>query len=114
MKANRVLFALGVAGLMLGTAGAVLADHDRVLELREAGEIGPLSAFVDKARAIAPGRLLDAHLERDDTGRLVYEVELHGEDGHFHEVFFDARTGEFLDHCSGTEETCHAHPGGGG
>ena len=110
MKANRFLFALGVAGLMLGTAGAVLADHDRAYELRQRGEILPLATFIERANRIRPGELVEAHLEKED-GRLLYEIGIYGDDNRYHELYFDARTGELVED---TEETEHAHPAGGG
>ncbi|HSG05745.1 MAG TPA: PepSY domain-containing protein [Nitrospiria bacterium] len=71
-------------------------DHDRVKALKEAGEIVPLEAIIEKARANRPGRVLEAELETEH-GRLLYELEFLDDQGVVWELEYDARTGELLE-----------------
>ena len=79
--------------LSTGTA----SDHGKALELREAGEILPLEVIINKAKAVQAGQMLEAELEKED-GRLVYEIELLGDDNQYYELYLDAKTGELLKH----------------
>lgn len=99
MKHKTAILLSLTAGLWLAlqlSTGAA-SDHGKALELREAGEILPLEVIIDKARAAQAGQMLEAELEREH-GRLVYEIELLGEDGNYYELYLDARTGELLKH----------------
>jgi hypothetical protein len=95
--------ALGFVGLVL-VSGAVLFtgvplatasdDHERARMLRDAGEIVPLSAILQRPE-LGDARVLEADLERED-GRMVYELEVLDPDGRVREWYFDAATGEPL------------------
>lgn len=84
------VFLLTITGLV-STQG--FADHDRARALRESGEIQPLEQIIRRAKEMHPGRVLEVELH-DDSGRLIYEIELVGERGVVRELYFDARTGE--------------------
>lgn len=49
------------------------------------------------ARAEVPGTVRNAHLE-DEDGRVVWDVEIDGDDGSRHEVQVDAETGDIAEH----------------
>ena len=89
---------LGLAAALLCGAAAVGADeaeHDRVRDLVESGQIRPLEEVVEGVTDRYPGRLLEVELERED-GRLVYEIGLVTEGGEYIEVLVDAESGEVL------------------
>jgi len=104
-----ILLCLG-AVLLVPAGVPALADHYRVYELRQSGEILPLEVILERAKRIQPGELLEAELEEED-GQLVYEVEMYGADKRYHELYFDARTGDLL---KNEREGDDAHPAGGG
>jgi len=85
---------LGLSGL----AGFSLADDDysreQARQMVEQGTIKPL----DELLQIRPidGKLLDTELERED-GVLVYELKWLDADGHRHETYIDANSGEWLE-----------------
>lgn len=87
-----------IAGLVLilacGVAGAD-DDHLKARRLHEAGDILAMEQILKQARQRHPGRILEVELE-EIGGRLVYEIELVDSKGEVRELFFDARTGEFL------------------
>ncbi|MEN8174417.1 MAG: PepSY domain-containing protein [Pseudomonadota bacterium] len=89
-----VLLALGAAVTLMGevtTAGAS-DDHDVARELRDSGDILPLSDLLART-GLAGQRVIEAELEREN-GRLVYELELLDQDGRIRERYFDAVTGK--------------------
>ena len=69
-------------------------DHDKVRNLRNQGEIIPLSDLIDKS-GLTGVKILEAELEKEH-GKLVYELEFLDADGHVYEQYFDAITGEPL------------------
>ena len=69
-------------------------DHDIARQLRDTGEIMPLSELLMQPE-LANQRVLEAELEREH-GRLVYELELLDTDGRVRERYFDATTGQPL------------------
>lgn len=73
--------------------GALADDHRRARELAASGEILPLDAVVQRARAERPGELIEAELEREQ-GRYIYEIEMVDAQGRVWERRYDARTGE--------------------
>ncbi len=77
------------------TVNADREDFYRLHQLRLEGKILPLFEFIKRAQAIHSGELLEAELELKQ-GRYVYEIEIAGNDGRFHELNFDAATGEIL------------------
>ena len=70
-------------------------DHREARRLVEQGELLPLSELL--ARHLDPrhDRLLDLETERDD-GRLIYEMEILGQNGRVREIEVDAATGALL------------------
>ena len=98
----------GVSWLFVALIGAAAAtlfsgvwpvgasdDHDRVRELRDGGDIVPLSELLRRPE-IHGLRVLEAELE-DEDGRLVYELQLLDEAGRIHERYFDAASGQPLE-----------------
>ena len=63
--------------------------------LSDSGAILSLSDVLERARALRPGRVLEAELE-DEDGRYIYEVEMLDEEGRVWELYSDARSGELL------------------
>lgn len=70
-------------------------DHERARRLMARGEILPLSAILQSAAQIQPGRVIEVDLDRDD-GIWVYELEVLDERGRAWELEFDARTGRLI------------------
>ena len=69
-------------------------DHDEARELRDSGEVMPLSGLL--ARPELDGlRVLEADLERK-RGRMVYELELLDAAGRVDKRYYDAISGEPL------------------
>jgi len=87
-----------LAGLMvLMPLQPVLADDDYVeaRRLLRSGEILPLEDILKNVRQVFPGNVLEVELEKKNQ-RVIYEMEILGEDGVIREVYIDARTGELL------------------
>lgn len=90
------------AGILIGslavsaTAGRVMADdHDAARHLREMGDIVPLETILAAIHIDHPGQVIEVELERKD-GRHVYEIEVLRPDGSVLELYYDARTGNYL------------------
>ncbi|MBV1789089.1 PepSY domain-containing protein [Marinobacterium sp. D7] len=64
-------------------------------ELVKQGEMLSLDDLLAQHGERLAGHLLDVELEREH-GRLVYEIEVLGEDGQVREFEIDARSGELL------------------
>ena len=78
--------------------GQVFADddHERARRLHESGVIVPLEKVVEKVRATYPdSKVLEAELKDKKQG-LTYEIEIVDQTGVVRELYFNARTGEFL------------------
>jgi len=71
-------------------------DHERVKELKEAGEVMALEAILAKAQAQHPGRVIGTELEHEG-GRYVYEVELVDPQGVVWELRFDGKSGALIE-----------------
>ena len=70
-------------------------DHDRkdrVYEMRQKGEVRPLTEILAKLRSEYPGKVLEMEFE-DDDGAAVYEFYILQSGGRVLEVKYDARTG---------------------
>lgn len=67
-------------------------------QLLASGTILPLQHFIDQARALRPGKLIEAdlHPKVEDHG-YVYEIHMVDPRGRVWEVEFDAITGELLE-----------------
>lgn len=83
----------------LFTSSWVLAsrelDQEEILELVKQGKIKPLTHLLEQNRARLKGHLLDVEVEHEH-GRLVYEIEMLGEDGVVREFYLDPVTGRIL------------------
>lgn len=67
-------------------------DQDEARRLMLAGKIRPLSELMQLHPRRLSGHLLDVELE-EEKGRLVYEIEVLGQDGVVREFYLDAATG---------------------
>ncbi|HEC18163.1 MAG TPA: hypothetical protein ENI97_02340 [Gammaproteobacteria bacterium] len=83
--------------LLLGLSplGVFADDHEQARQLKEAGEILPLTVIIKKAQARHPGRVIAVEFENED-GRHLYEVEILDKRGVVWELYFDAATGDFV------------------
>ncbi len=83
-----------------GTTSPALAGHDddarRARELVAAGRALPLESVLEMHGERLAGRLLDVELE-SEHGRVVYELEIQGDDGVVREIKIDAASGEWLE-----------------
>ncbi|MDH5766661.1 MAG: PepSY domain-containing protein [Gammaproteobacteria bacterium] len=70
-------------------------DHDMAKHLKDTGNILSLEIILKNARAIIPGKILEAELESED-GKLIYEIELLTPEGKVIELLFDAQTGKHI------------------
>ena len=94
-KVTRFILLLGVVA-SLANAYADDKDHDRARHLHENGVIVPLENVVAKVRTSYPdSRVLEAELKNKDAD-LTYEIEIVDKSGVVRELYFDARSGEFL------------------
>ena len=53
-------------------------------------------AAAEQARLSPPGKVTETELETNDSGYVVYDIEVAGEDGTNHEVTVDAGNGKVL------------------
>jgi uncharacterized membrane protein YkoI len=98
-------FALGAA--LFGQQAAVPSDSDCLgADWRQqqgearakvrSGHLAPLEHVVSEIRRRRPGRLLDACLETDPDGRIIYRVRWAALDGRRVDFRVDAATGAVL------------------
>lgn len=101
MPSARWSFGLGsmVLALFMALAPASLSyaddDHNRVKQLKEAGDILSLEEIIKKATAEHPGRIIEAEF-KVKRGRYIYEIEILDKSGTVWELKYDAKTGKFL------------------
>ena len=91
----RLAAVLTLAGSLFAAA-PVLADrdHDKVRQLRGAGQILSLETIIAGHRRQHPGgQLLEAELKFEQD-RHMYELKILGDDGVVREFEYDARSGE--------------------
>ena len=69
-------------------------DHEEVRDLRNKGEIIPLSILIKNAE-LENMKILEVELEREH-GQMVYELEILDAEGRVHERYYNAVTGEPL------------------
>ena len=100
-KTTRILRPIIVIAIITGAVifnswSSVIAsdDHDNARNLRNQGEIIPLSDLINKS-GLTDVKILEVELEKEH-GKLVYELEFLDADGHVYEQYFDAITGEPL------------------
>ncbi len=84
--------------MLLAVAGpaAAEADHDRARRAVLAGEVLPLRSILDRASAAYGGEFIEAELETEDGGLMVYEVKMITPAGKVVKLVYDARDGRLL------------------
>jgi uncharacterized membrane protein YkoI len=95
VRSTSCISGLAVLALALPLAGFAGGDHERARRLVESGDIQPLAAILERARAEQPGRVLEVAIEGKCMG-WHYEVEILDAAGRVWELTFDARSGELL------------------
>lgn len=92
-----IIRVLLVSLVVLAPLQPVQADDDYIEARRlfESGEILPLEVILEKVRQVLPGKVLEVELENEDR-KVVYEMEILGDDGVIREVYVDAKSGEIL------------------
>jgi uncharacterized membrane protein YkoI len=83
-----------------GGANEVKADPPLEMNLQQKKNLQnlmPLEVLISKAETLHPGRLLEAELKCID-GRDIYEIETLDEAGKVWETYYDAQTGELINH----------------
>lgn len=70
-------------------------DHDLARQLVLDGKIQSLENILDKAKAKQAGRLLEIELEKVN-GKWTYEVVFLNDKGEIVELYFDAKSADFL------------------
>ena len=73
---------------------AFAADQDTARQAVQAGRFKPLAEILAAVQARYPGRVLDVELDRNRSGRNIYEVKLLSVGGERQEIHIDAMTGE--------------------
>lgn len=76
--------------------GGCGCGHERARAAREAGQVLPLPALLDRLQQAHPGQVMALELEQDE-GRWVYKVKLLQPGGQLSKLKLDARTGEVFD-----------------
>ena len=71
-------------------------DRQKAADLLREGAIQPLDGFLDRARALRGGHVIEVELETKG-GRHFYEVELLDDGGQLWEMTFDASSGELVE-----------------
>lgn len=98
MKRHSIISVLaGICLLAAGVAGtdAFAQRHEFARDLKDSGQIVPLSRITERARRQFGGRVLEADLQ-ERGGRYVYQIELLDGQGVVHQLEYDARSGERL------------------
>src|SRR5262245_63344288 len=85
--ASATIFALGTPAIAVPTQEKLELAREAKVELTDA---------IAKATSKVPGRAIESEL-KNKKGKLVWEVEIVGEDGKLNEVDLDAKTGEVID-----------------
>lgn len=95
MKPSR--FPLPRLLLLLALALPAAAEEQYVIRRAvEAGQLKPLSEILAAVQAAHPGKVLDVDLERDRSGRRVYEITILKGNGQRGKVLVDATSGTEL------------------
>ena len=98
MKPHHLIAATGL-GLLLAMGSPLASerlDHDEIKQLRETGQILPMTQVMDSAQSVQPGQLVEAELERGD-GTYRYEIKILAADGTIHKLSLDAATAEVIE-----------------
>lgn len=92
----RLLQCLAIAALLIGANADTRADdldQDAARRAVANGELRPLSEILAAVRKEFGGKVIDVELEREDSGALVYEIEVLMPNGRVLELEYDGRTG---------------------
>ena len=68
-------------------------DHEEARRAVERGELRPLAEILASIAKEFGGKVLEVELEREDSGALVYEIEILSSDGRVLELEYDGRSG---------------------
>ena len=95
------LLAMGLAMFALGNFGGaheVKADPPQDVNMqKDLRDLMPLEQLIIRAESEHPGRLIEAELKCVD-GRDIYEIEILDETGKVWETYYDAHSGEQVNH----------------
>ena len=95
------LIAIGLAAFALGFFGGtneVKADPQQEVNMqKDLQDLIPLEQLIIRAESEHPGRLLEAELKCVD-GHDIYEIEILDETGKVWETYYDAHSGELVNH----------------
>ena len=92
-----IVHALTLAAAILAWTPAFADnDHDRARKALEAGEILPLREILARAEKAFPGQMIEAELETERGGAMIYEIKMLTSDGRVAKLIYDARTGDLL------------------
>lgn len=83
--------------MILSPIQIVRADDDYIeaRRLLESGEILPLESILKNVRKVAPGKILEVDIEKED-GQIVYEIEVLSENGIVRKIYINARNGKLI------------------
>lgn len=98
----KLLPALLIA-LLLPTAHA--EEQYVIRRAVEAGQLKPLAEILAGVQKTHPGKVLDVDLERDLSGRRIYEVTVLRNDGQRSKLLVDAESGKELPHAAAATAT---------
>ena len=92
-----IVYTLLVGIIILSPLQIAQADDDYIeaRRLQDSGQILPLETILKNIRQVFPGKIIEIDLEKEN-GRIVYELEILGEDGVVREIYINAKTGKLL------------------
>ncbi|GKT12320.1 MAG: hypothetical protein ISEC1_P1298 [Thiomicrorhabdus sp.] len=92
---GRLIKPIILISLALLSTSSLSDDQDRVLNLREAGEILPLEQILKITRKEIDGRILEVELEQEKE-TILYELQILDITGQVWELKIDAKTGDII------------------
>lgn len=97
MKREFSIMLVILGSLIASPAHIAQADDDYIeaKRLRDEGEIMSLEKILKDVKQTYPGRILEVELEYEN-GRIVYELEILGDDSIVREIYIDAKSGVLL------------------
>lgn len=94
---------------MMSFSGQVKADPGGAIDLPATTDgLLPLETIIDKAKKLHEGEVIEAEF-MSIKGQDLYEVEILDEGGKVWEMFFDAKTGEPVDHVEEKDSAGSSH-----
>ena len=102
-KSVSVLSGIIAIGLAIVAVGMLVGGIEVKADPREPNlqtnlkDLAPLEQLIIKAESLHAGRLLEAELKTID-GREIYEIEILDDGGKVWETYYDARSGELVNH----------------